>query len=758
MPEQSELFTVNKKHLIGRLITSTVPSAKIENIELPEDFSGIVVLSASDFGEHNEIDIMGEKIPIFAKEEVSYEGEPILAVFGEELEEVLLFCDAVKITYNISTYEENASEVVGEPFNWSYGNTDDYFVQGSKTLKTKFSVKRHPCSSLGEQKVFAVMDNGIMKIQLESQWPVHVRKTVANVLDLPFEKIHLNLRPFYAPFDQLIMTPSLLSCIAAKAAQKTGELVRLYAPFISWQPKMAFEFKSVVLPDGTCPAGRYKCTIDLGAFPIFSKEVCYNILSGIVPVYPLKALDVSITVVKSATPPANFFGDLGYAMALSAIENHFTQVSIALGEHPGTWKLEQLKECDKEGSPISESVRVSSNFENLSTTFEDVLKSSWYSRKYAANAQKSLYVERMTPFLNYSRGIGIATGEGIMGFSQQYNALAKYSLEMTLNEDNKVIVNSGIQTGKNMELVWKQAIKQQLDVDEDDIIFKDINDPDIIDLGPNSLSRRIGIVTKLLMIACSKLAKKKTFSRLPITVKASSEASFEDPCYFSSCFGTVAVELHIDTVSLSPVIDNIWARFHVNRVFNMQGLINKARIAIFSVIEEVLPNWSGNLNIDLEVSQDSDNTPSSVTAAVRGLTIAALVNAVSQAIGRYVNAIPLTETDILALVKGQAKQSQGSTKDPSKTVGSEEVVEEIIETSSQDAQDAQASQDSKDSKESKEADDNKDDTNTDQELVSEKSEQPEKSEEEIKTENKEENITVKDFIEDKKDTEDKNET
>ncbi len=684
MPEQSELFTVNKKHLIGRLITSKVARAKIESIELPDSFSSITVIDASDFGDHNFIEVMNEKVPIFAKDEVSYKGEPLLAVFGEESEEVNLFCNAVKINYNTFSYEEDCPLTFGEPFNWSFGNTEDYFVQGSKTIKTKFSVKKHPCNSLGEQKVFAVMNDGIMKIQLESQWPVHVRKTVASVLGLPFEKINLTLNPFYAPFDQLIITPSFLSCIAAKAAIKTGKLVRLYAPLISWQPKMDFEFKSVILSDGSCQAGRYKCTVDLGAFPVFSKEVCYNILAGIVPVYPLKALDVSVTVVRSSTPPANFFGDLGYSMALSAMENHFSQVATSLGEHPGSWKLARLKDCEKESSPISESVRVSSGFENLSKTFEDVLKASWYSRKYAVNAQKSLYIERMTPFLNYSRGIGIATGEGIMGFSQQYNAESQYSLEMTLDEDNKIIVNAGIETEKNMEDVWKQTIKQLLEVNEDDIIFKDINAPDIIDLGPASLSRRVGIVTKLLMIACSKLAKKKAFSRLPITVKATYEASFEDPLYFSSCFGSVAVELHIDTVSLSPVIDNIWARFHMNRIFNMQKLISKTRIAIFSVIEEVLPNWAGNLNINLEISQDSDETPSSVTAAVRALTMAALVDAVSQAIGHYVSAIPLTETAILSLIRGPEKQVQGSEKEPNKEVETAEAVEEIIEKDNQE--------------------------------------------------------------------------
>lgn len=684
MPEPSEPFAANKEHLVGKLVTTTVPSGVIAGIELPEGrtASNIVVIGANDFGENNFIDVMGQPLPIFAKDAVSYEGQPVLAVFGSAFEDVELFCKAVKVSYQLpQDSESTASQVFGEPFNWSYGNTDEYFVLGSKTVKTTFSVGRHSCNMLGDQKVFAVLDEGVMKLQLETQWPVHVRRCVSSVLGLPFENVHIDAQPHFASFDQLVIMPSLISCIAAKAAAMTGEPVRLYAPLVSWQPKMDFEFKTAVLQDGSCAAGRYKCTIDMGAFPIFPNEVCSNILAGIVPVYPMKALDVTVTIMKSFTPPANFFGDLGYSVSLAAVDNHFTQLALAYGHQPGLWKLEQLKACGQKGTPISECVRESSDFDNLAKTLEDVVTSSWYLRKNAVNSQKSLYAERMNPLVNYSRGIGIATGEGIMGFSRQYNAMVRYSISVTLSQDNKVMVNTGMQSGKNMMSEWKQAIVQSLGVKEDDIEFKDVNDADIIDIGPDVLSRRIGIVTSLLMKACAEISKKKSFSRLPVTVTAYSEADVSDPCYFSSCFGTVAVELHLDTVSLSPVIDKVWARFHMGHVFNMQRLVNKARLSIFSVISEVFPNWPGDLNIDLEVSQSSDYTPSSITAAVRGLTMAALIGAVSQAIGCYINCVPIEESSLLELLKGVSSTDRSSAQVQDKAKDAEESVLEDVKES-----------------------------------------------------------------------------
>ena len=77
MPEQSELFAVNRKHLVGKLVTSTVSNGVIAGIELPEGgaSSDLVVIGAKDFGECNFIDVMGEAVPIFAKDEVSYKGQ-----------------------------------------------------------------------------------------------------------------------------------------------------------------------------------------------------------------------------------------------------------------------------------------------------------------------------------------------------------------------------------------------------------------------------------------------------------------------------------------------------------------------------------------------------------------------------------------------------------------------------------------------------------------------------------------------------------
>ena len=652
MSEQSELFDLTKKHLIGKLVTSTVSSGKIADISMPSEnqFRHMLVLSAADFEHCSGIEVMDEEFPFFARDEVFYKGQPVLAVFGYDSEDVDLFCKQVKVSYQITPDSENSGgKQYGNPFAWSYGNTDEYFTSKAKTFKSTFEVFPFSNSMLGDLRVFVVEKEDKYHVRLASQWPIHVRKSVAKALGIDLDDVAIYPQSYYSPYDQLVLEPSILACIAAMAAQQSGELVQISAPMVSWQPRMKIEHETAFLEDGTLLADKANCTVDLGAYPFFSAEVCSNVLAGLVPVYPMNAADISIQITRSSTAPASFFGDLGYSMALAGTENHFSQLASSLGIQPGLWRQSRIKDIGKGGNPLCESVKQGSDFDKLSKSIKEVLDKSWYSRKFAANAQKRMQGLRMNPMINYSRGIGIGCGQSIFGFSQQFNSNAKYSLTVTLNEDNTIRVNTGMTADKSMLGIWKDTVRKFLEVRAEDIFFTDINDSDIRDMGPSTLSRKMGIVSALLVQACSEIARTRQFSRLPITVSTQYEAELTDPFYFSSSIGTVAMDLHIDTVMLSPIIDNIWVNFHLGHVFDMEKLLNKARHTITAVLADICPRSSAKCNIDIKISQDGSFVASSMTSGLRGLTTAALISALSQALGHTIRKIPVTSDDILAI-------------------------------------------------------------------------------------------------------------
>ena len=69
------------------------------------------------------------------------------------------------------------------------------------------------------------------------------------------------------------------------------------------------------------------------------------------------------------------------------------------------------------------------------------------------------------------------------------------------------------------------------------------------------------------------------------------------------------------------------------------------------MLSDICPRSSAKCNIDIKISQDGSFVASSLTAGLRGLTTAALVSALSQALGHTIRQIPVTSDDILAIAK-----------------------------------------------------------------------------------------------------------
>ena len=83
----------------GTLITSNVDRARISRIELPELDNRFTTISAGDLFGDNVFTLFSDTMPILAKGEVLYKGQPILAIFGPDYESVNLAARETVIEY-----------------------------------------------------------------------------------------------------------------------------------------------------------------------------------------------------------------------------------------------------------------------------------------------------------------------------------------------------------------------------------------------------------------------------------------------------------------------------------------------------------------------------------------------------------------------------------------------------------------------------------------------------------------------------------
>ena len=88
---------------------------------------------------------------------------------------------------------------------------------------------------------------------------------------------------------------------------------------------------------------------------------------------------------------------------------------------------------------------------------------------------------------------------------------------------------------------------------------------------------------------------------------------------------------------------------YASKTIIIESILNKARHTITAVLSDICPRSTAKCNIDIKISQDGSYTSSSLTSGLRGLTTAALINALSQALGHTIKKIPVTSDDILAI-------------------------------------------------------------------------------------------------------------
>ena len=141
------------------------------------------------------------------------------------------------------------------------------------------------------------------------------------------------------------------------------------------------------------------------------------------------------------------------------------------------------------------------------------------------------------------------------------------------------------------------------------------------------------------------------FSRLPLTVTTQSEVLLSDPFYTSTFFGSMVIEIHLDTISLLPVIDRVWASLSFGRILSKDLLEDTIRRSISATISELCPVSSGDFELKLELLENPELPITSGTSAIKAITASALTNAISQAVGHSIKEIPITEEDFFNMTR-----------------------------------------------------------------------------------------------------------
>lgn len=466
------------------------------------------------------------------------------------------------------------------------------------------------------------MEGSILHIEVPTQYPELVRESIARVTGLDRKKILLHIQDYNSPYDEFFYPPAKLAAIAALACLKLKAPIELRSRAYSRRGAVRTERITYMSEDNHPVAEEVIHTVDLGAYPYLWKEYQRQAIAGLIPSYPLSAFKATVRIEKSRNYPSSLFASLGYTEALASTEYHISELAKESGMTPLQFKFHVSKDKRKFTDYLP-----AIDLSDIKKLTRSVAQKSSFDRKWSANNfQKGDF-----GLLGYLKGIGIASGIGIAGFSTSFIKENEFSAKMTYTAKDTVTVNSSAFSHGTALRYWKSILQEELGLEKaDDAIFLS-SEQNPIDSGPKVLSRFVCNFSRQLQAGAKRLKQLKETEKPPFSLLVDVENKYF-PCEFDEgCFGAMVIELRIDERDYEVTIEEVWAEYSIGVIADEATLVNTIRQVIMRTLVENGAKLSSQCKVNISINRRITDNIAAVGSVTRALTTGALMNALTQA-------------------------------------------------------------------------------------------------------------------------------
>jgi CO/xanthine dehydrogenase Mo-binding subunit len=676
--------------------------------ELPENYS---VITAKNIPGENILE--DTLMPILADGNLSYIGEPVALLLGPDKVKLEEFAGECKVivdeekpvfsfddTEKIDEYDEVTRNI-------ELGDIDQFFQNSEKIIKGSYvtGIQDHwyaePTGAVtwySNEKKFVDISkkekknfiwHKVLVIKTATQWPYHVKRSVARVLGLEQGSISVESTPLSLHMDGKLWFPSLIACHAALGTFFTKKPVRLILnreeDFL-FSPKRCMSNTDILTSiddNGNIKAAKIDITVNLGAYGVNSNEILDQLCVGCIGNYSIENLKLNARAKRTNIPPQGPFSGFGLSQGFFAMERHVSKIADSLDQDPVDWRKTHINSGK---SQVAQDALI-----DLTT------KSSDYSRKWASYELLRQNSKGKTPEKGENpRGIGIALGFQGNGLLYHGSDNGHYGVEVTLTTENILEIKTSMISSEDFNRLWEKIAMKTMSIGPDKMRIITKNSPDS---GPSCASRNITTVTKLVEKCCQAIQRQRSKSPLPLTVYRSIKP--QNGAFFNGLFppppgkvmdisgfmkpggACAVVEVSIDIVECVPKIRGIWLGvaggqiISVNRAKRslVRGIVQSMGWAYTESIEYingVLPQ-SQYLNflipspvdippIYIRFLEDSSSETRGIGELPFTCVPAAFLQAVSQAMDFSFQSIPLKRNDIWEMIRLKNLESAAGVK------------------------------------------------------------------------------------------------
>lgn len=641
--------------LYGVIIRSPIDSGTIRSITHPNLPENYTIITARDIVGINKIVTNNIESPVLAYEKVSYIGEPIGILVGEDRIKLDELLNEIEIKY---TEAQESAEVIANQTNIIASRNSSFGESELLYTNSEIKIERSYASNLQftkSKEPLGAICNYTKKhitVYAPTQWPHHLRLGICNVMGCNKNDITIVKTITDNNATNSLWRTSILACQTAIASKVVGKPVKIILSrkeqddYVDSPIIVNTSYKIALEKDGTIKAMNADIKVDCGSYCPFAQEILDRLVIALSSMYRYKNFCITAYAQHSKKSPLSADLHLTDFLVFFSLENVLNEISKALNIYPNEIRQKNILMDNKEKKNYPFIVDSS----NLNEVLEKIIKESNFTRKHATYG---MYAEKYD-YLLPLKGIGLSCafeGSGFYGASVNENNLC---MDVSMEVDGTVLIKA--QTPSNAILeIWKNIVCEILEVEKDVILMDEKNTDNIEPLLPNITADNISILTNLLRKCCLAIQKQRFRHPLPINVKKTISSNknkkwnakeFKGEPFHSTSWVSAVTEIEVNPITYSTRILAIWIVISGGQILNKAKAEVSVKKAIYQTLQYAVPGISVNDIAKHIYFIENKSEAKEIGDLVYNALPASITNALTLALNREVPALPLLQDAI----------------------------------------------------------------------------------------------------------------
>lgn len=574
------------------MVRSTIARGRIKAIHVPELPEGYYFISAKDIPAQgkNELWMIAKDWRCFAEDYVLYVGETIGLVVGPDRSVLKRLKAQIKIDYEEQTpavtiddgihcvggpmFPEKNSNVMCELFCEKGRPMDEVFAEADEVFEETIETPYQEHVHLETNSAIADMEDGKFVFYASAQCPFYIRKSIAGLLDIPYDDIIVRQCTTGGAFGGKEHFPDVLCGALLVAENKIRKPIKMVfdreedTQFSVKRHPSKCIYKTAV-KDGKITGVYGHIYYNCGAYLSSSYVVLQRGVFHGNGVYTFDNTYLKGEGIGTNMFPSCAFRGFGAPQTLFAIETHLDHLAHHLGVDPLEFKMQYLA---KKGDETTTNGHIIEEVK-LPEMLDVITRESDYWRKAKEYE------------LGCGRGIGIALynhGGAFTGNGEQ--AIIKAHARLVKTGDRVSIQVGSTEMGQGFKTSLRKICAATLGVSIDQIEYLDPDTSKVVDSGPTAASRSTMVVGRLVERAAQEM--KERWSEGDFTTEVEYEhpdgypwdqTTFRGDAYLGYGWGVACVEVEVDKLTNEVKTLGVWSSHEIGKAIDeliVHGQIN----------------------------------------------------------------------------------------------------------------------------------------------------------------------------------------